>query len=236
MALVFIKKVDGKKNKYRLPASEELNITIGRNEDCVISLPDVVGLSGAHCVIRYKTGSYYIKDDDSMNGTVRDDTYIKKEEPLQENTEYKIGEAILTFEAEGATVPPLPVPKPATSKESSEGEAKPLLRRRSQQGAASELAASVMKRTSPSAAASGSSDSNALYAFVILVASLIAGITLRHWKDTGQLIFTEMFTPAVQEAPATPAATTPPASTSPAVAAPASSSSDGAKTLLGSPK
>ena len=54
MAVIFITKKDGSRQKYRLPSEADSVVSIGRSDDCLISMPDVLGLSGRHCRIEGK--------------------------------------------------------------------------------------------------------------------------------------------------------------------------------------
>ncbi len=222
MALVFIQRKDGTKNKYRLPAKEGLVITLGRNADCVISLPDVVGLSGLHCSIVYKNDSFYIKDEGSTNGVYRTDTKISSEEALQESTDYLLGEATLTYDAQGAAVPALPVPNTAASKPAPKP-AKPI-------NAVPKKQNTLTGKTVDYSAAKPKEDGFApIYAVIIVIISFIAGMTLRHWKDTGGFFPKDAFAETPTEikkvekpASSAPSTTSPsPSSTTPAPAQPA---------------
>ncbi len=198
MALVFIQRKDGTKNKYRLPAKEGLAITLGRNPDCVISLPDVVGLSGLHCSICYKDGAFYVKDEGSTNGVYRIDVRLSSEEPLQENTEYIIGEATLTYDALGATVPALPsaaAPKPAVTPAAPKPKNPTNTPKRNtvasgDNGKPNVLAGSTIDYSQHKKVDDGFVST---YAIIIVIISFLAGMTLRHWKDTGGFFPKEAF-------------------------------------------
>lgn len=44
-------------------------VTIGRDRNCQLSLPNDTALSGRHCSILYRDGSVYVRDENSTNGT-----------------------------------------------------------------------------------------------------------------------------------------------------------------------
>ncbi len=213
MALVFIKRTDGTKNKYRLPAKEGLVIPIGRNPDCIISLPDIVGMSGLHCSITHREGSFYISDNGSTNGTYRLDTRLSAEEPLQEGVEYKLGEAILTYDAQGAPVPALPAaataaagtpplvaPAPASAAPAAAPDAgsPPRPPRRKKNPFAVKRAGYDPKKKEDGFAP--------VFAVIIVIVSLLAGMTLRHWKDTGGFFPSDALSDPPAPAAAKPAA------------------------------
>ncbi len=192
MALVFIQRKDGTKNKYRLPAKEGLAITLGRNSDCVVSLPDVIGLSGLHSTITYKNGAFFIKDEGSTNGIYRIDVRLSAEEPLQEKTDYILGEATLTYDAQGAPVPALPTPAaPTAPKPKTPTNApKPLTASKTGKRKPSPLADITIDSAQPKKVDDGFVST---YAIIIVLFSFLAGMTLRHWKDTGGFFPKEAF-------------------------------------------
>ncbi len=99
MAVIYITEADKTLHKFRLPESPEDVVSIGRNENCLISLPGVIGLSGYHCSIALVGNEYIITDAGSSNGTLAGDRPITSE-ALCPGVVYGIGTATLTFEQE----------------------------------------------------------------------------------------------------------------------------------------
>ncbi len=171
---------------------------MGRNPDCVISLPDVVGISGLHGTICYKDGAFYIKDEESTNGIQRNNVSLTAEEALQENTDYMLGEATLTYDAQGVTVPTLPSATPAQpaaapaapkpSRPTNAPKAKPV--GQGGQRSPKPLADTIIDYSQHKKVDDGFVTT---YAIIIIIVSFLAGMTLRHWKDTGGFFPKEAF-------------------------------------------
>lgn len=104
MAVIYITRKDGTRQKYRLPAEPGSIISIGRDENCVVSMPDVVGLSGRHCTIRREGQVYVIADNHSTNGTLCDGEPIT-ESVMRRSAVYSLGEATLVFDPETSAAP-----------------------------------------------------------------------------------------------------------------------------------
>ena len=104
MAVIYITRKDGTRQKYRLPAEPGSIISIGRDENCVVSMPDVVGLSGRHCTIRREGQVYVIADNHSTNGTLCDGEPIT-ESVMRRSAVYSLGEATLVFDPEISAAP-----------------------------------------------------------------------------------------------------------------------------------
>ncbi len=120
MAVIYITEADNTQHKYRLPADSETVVSIGRNDDCLISLPSIVGISGLHCTITLVDGAYVITDNASTNGTLEGERRISSE-PLRAGVVYGIGNATMTFdpelpEAAPAAQPSTPAPTERKSK------------------------------------------------------------------------------------------------------------------------
>ncbi len=220
MAFIFITKADGTQNKYRLPNNPNIRVEIGRNEDCLISLPDAAGVSGLHCSIAYVDGYYQIKDEGSSNGTFVDGAQLQLEY-LRENTQYYLGDCILTFYAEAAAPAPAetPVyaePAPAAVPPEAAPNVDVILRAESSPKAAQRLAPKAkggkLKRRNvlgtgkiarPRATENGVSP---LYIVLVLIFSFVAGMTIRHWQDTGTFLPKELFASAPADAHKAPKA------------------------------
>lgn len=104
MAVIYITRKDGTRQKYRLPAEPGSIISIGRDASCVVSMPDVVGLSGRHCTIRREGQVYVIADNHSTNGTLCDGEPIT-ESVMRRSAVYSLGEATLVFDPEISAAP-----------------------------------------------------------------------------------------------------------------------------------
>ncbi len=122
MAVIYITEADSTQHKFRLPEDPNMVITIGRRDDCLISLPMIVGLSGMHCSISMADGQYVITDEGSSNGTLDGDRAISSEY-LRAGVAYSIGSAVLIFDPEVEAVPAAapapsapPAPKPKAKK------------------------------------------------------------------------------------------------------------------------
>ncbi len=112
MAVIYITEADNTQHKFRLPADTSEIVTIGRNEDCTVSMPGILGLSGLHCSISCVGGVYVIKDEGSSNGTMVGVRAVSSE-PLREGVAYRLGTAMLYFDPEVAVAAPEPYAAPA---------------------------------------------------------------------------------------------------------------------------
>ncbi len=99
MALIYITEADKAQHKFRLPSDPSVIVTIGRSEDCLVSLPHIAGVSRLHCSIIMQGGRYTIRDEGSMNGTLADGCPISSA-PLRAGVTYSIGTATLSYDPE----------------------------------------------------------------------------------------------------------------------------------------
>lgn len=199
MAFIFITKSDGTQNKYRLPNTADVRVDIGRNDECLISLPDVQGISGLHCSIAFMNGYYILKDEGSSNGTILDGASIQ-EVVLEENRSYGIGDAALSFYAEAAA--PAAAPEPAQAAPAAAPKAAPRTA-----GANQALKRSAKAKVRKIQVGKYSEEGlSPIYVIVVILIAFAAGLTIRHWKETGTFLPQDLFAakPAA-EAPATPA-------------------------------
>ncbi len=224
MAFIFITKADGTQNKYKLPNNPNVRVEIGRNEDCLISLPDVIGISGLHCSITYVDGAHILTDEGSSNGTIVEGGKLSRE-ALQENLKYGIGNCILTYYAEAAQAAPTPAAAPAPAVEAAPDvpNVDAFLNPSAAAAAPASYATpqSAHPKTSlpghmidPNFAPNsplgkgkkklkGNKLSSALkmqkfkqseqgispaYVAAVLILSFVAGLTIRHWQDTGTFL------------------------------------------------
>lgn len=123
MAVIYITRKDGTRQKYRLPAEPGSIISIGRDENCVVSMPDVVGLSGRHCTIRREGQVYVIADNHSTNGTLCDGEPIT-ESVMRRSAVYSLGEATLVFDPEISAAPKIDLAALAEDERREEEEAR----------------------------------------------------------------------------------------------------------------
>ncbi len=220
MAFIFITKADGTQNKYKLPNNPNVRVEIGRNEDCLISLPDVVGISGLHCSIAYVDGTHIITDEGSSNGTIVDGGKVKQE-ALQENLKYCIGDCYLSYYSEAAQAAPAPAAAPTVAptpvvEEAPAGPNVDAFLNNAAPGAGYAVPQSAHPKTSlpqnsidPNFAPKGkkklkSTKASSIlkvqkikvreagvspaYVAAVLILSFVAGLTIRHWQDTGTFL------------------------------------------------
>ncbi len=200
MAVIYITEADNTQHKFRLPADEGAVVTIGRNEDCLISLPGVLGISGVHCSISLVGGEYVITDEGSSNGTMDGERAVSSE-ALREGVAYGIGNALLYFDAEAAPAAPVeePLAEPIPVSEYAQPveaavpveEAAPVAPVRKRKAAPSPLKVPKLKKKSEAMGFA-----QLLYVVVVLALAFYAGLTLRHWMATGE------FLPQADSAPA----------------------------------
>ncbi len=124
MAVIYITEANNTKHKFRLPVEPAIPVTIGRNAECLVSLPQIIGISGHHCTITLVDGKHIIKDENSTNGTLEGKRAISSE-PLRAGATYTIGNACMTYDPEreladvpaarpaAVAAPPAAEPKPA---------------------------------------------------------------------------------------------------------------------------
>lgn len=243
MAVIYITSKDGTRQKFRLPSEPGSIISIGRDASCLVSIPDVVGLSGRHCTIRREGADYVIADNNSTNGTLCDGEPIT-ERVLRRGAVYSLGEATLVFDPELSSAPKIDLaalaagrdeeaaahsaerkgpdatdsPSPQGRGEASDGasrslevkeEAGELGRDSSDEGSSVESRSSSppaeetpaprlhvpagARRRSRSVQPAVSSTRHsafvrlfvALYVLAVLGGAFYAGLTLRHWWETG---------------------------------------------------
>ncbi len=195
MAVIYITEADNTQHKFRLPEEEGTVVTIGRNEDCLIPLPSIMGLSGLHCSISLVGGEYVITDEGSSNGTLEGERAIASE-PLREGVAYSIGEAFLSFDseaapAEAALEAPIPVSEyeayaePAV--EEAPAAAAPVKKKKKKKGP-SALQKASRTMASQQKKAQAMSAVNYVYVLLVLALAFYAGMTLRHYVVTGEYL------------------------------------------------
>ncbi len=229
MAFIFITKADGTQNKYKLPNNPNIRVEIGRNEDCLISLPDVIGISGLHCSIAYVNGTHIITDEGSSNGTIVEGGKLKQE-ALQEKLQYGIGDCFLTYYAEAEQAAPAPAAAPAaaaapaieppagpnvdaflnpTPKSAEPKTSLPDhlldpnfaptgLKGASQKKLKANKLSSILKTQKFKQSKVGISPA---YVAAVLILSFVAGLTIRHWQETGTFLPQALFAEEQTEAP-----------------------------------
>ncbi len=209
MALIYIHKADGTKNKYKLPPNPAIEVQIGRNDDCLISLPDVAGLSGLHCSIKKVDDAYIITDQNSTNGIIHQSERVN-EYILREGESLLLGEATLTYDAEGAPLPAAlvkekaaaekPAPAPSSA-DAAPAKATPLRKKRVVKKSDE---SGLELRTGSSYRTRKSSSGITTYVIAVIVLSFLAGLTLRHWRDTKGFFLVDMLNAPNQKAVAEP--------------------------------
>ncbi len=179
MAVIYITEADETQHKFRLPEEEGAVVTIGRNEDCVIPMPGITGLSGLHCSITLSGGVYVITDEGSSNGTFCGERAISSE-VLGEGVAYAIGNALLYFDAESAAAP-AEAPAPVVEEPAA---ATPV--RRKKKVSAVKMANKAMAAQRKKAETM--SAINYVYVLLVLAFAFYGGLTLRHWMETGDFL------------------------------------------------
>lgn len=184
MALIYISTAEGEPQSYKLQDTPGMEILIGRNEECQISLPQVNGVSGVHCSLYFDGTQYYIIDRQSTNGVLCNGEPIENT-ILKRGDVYTIGEATIVFDPEVATAAPSvqDPPRPET-KAAASG-----VRRKRLAGSAvsaSRLGSEVpqYRAKKPSAVAQVFT---VLYVVVMLGIAFYGGMVLRHWNETGKI-------------------------------------------------
>lgn len=192
MAVIYITKQDGTRSKFRLPTSSDTVVTIGRDEENLVALPDVAGISGRHCVITYAHGGYAITDAGSTNGTMVQGRRIVSE-PLTEGLVYKLGDADLSYDAERDSATKA---QERLQKSHAAPTAVPTER---PVATHSRVKFAPHKKEAP-VAAPVHTRLRGLYIVVIFILSFAAGLTLRHLQNAGLISLWVEGAPA--EAPA----------------------------------
>ncbi len=194
MPAIYITQADNTQQKFRLPEEEGALVTLGRNEDCTIPLPEVEGMSGLHCTIYRAGGVYGIRDEGSSNGTLMDGRAVADEQ-LVEGVAYAIGAAYLQYDAE-ATPAEEPLAEPIPVSEYADYSA-PVAEEAAPVAAPAAPVRKKRKTASPLAAGKGvprvklqkknetMEAINWLYVIIVLAISFYAGMTLRHWMEFG---------------------------------------------------
>ena len=93
MPEIRVEAADGFKGRFPLVKDQ---VRIGRSRDCDILLPDL-WLSRHHAEIRQKSGSFFLRDLGSMNGTRLNGERIEEERQLRPGDVISLAEYVLTF-------------------------------------------------------------------------------------------------------------------------------------------
>lgn len=191
MASIYITHADTTA-EYDLPEEVGTELIIGAADDCTISMPEVVGLSGQHCsIICYEDG-YAIADLGSTNGTFANGNKIENEY-MTAGVVYQLGTATLEFIPDEAAAATAAAP---TQTSGAAPAKKKVVKKKT--GAASKVKSGTRKpgvrAASPDRAAMAMANLshnkklqqiNLAYVIIILLLAFYAGMALYSWQNTG---------------------------------------------------
>lgn len=81
-----------------LDSDEPVEITIGRREDCDVSLSYDSQVSREHAVLIFEDGKFWLEDSNSTNGTYVDDEQIKGRVGIHPGQLFRVGRTWLRVE------------------------------------------------------------------------------------------------------------------------------------------
>lgn len=187
MAQIFVTLPDGTTTSYELPAEEGVVSLLGRKEDCqyVVDSPSI---STVHCSFAKSGGAYYMTDQNSANGIFTGGNQVAQVK-LEPNVPYQLGEVFLYFLDDAASTNEQQVPTQATVEVGPNG--LPVMKARRNPGAApgvpanSPLAGIQMQSVKSH---KGMSGAQIVLVIVGLILAFYAGLSLRHYQQTGKLL------------------------------------------------
>lgn len=175
---------------YELPTEVGGMYSIGRSEECSISLPTAEDLSGQHCTITCFEDGYAIADANSTNGTYANDNKLENEY-MAEGVAYRLGNSVkLSFTAAAEAPAANAAPKKKVVKKAT-GTAKSAVKR----PASARPGAAKVRTGNPAAKATAAAalvaqnkkqeQINLVYVIVVLLAAFYAGMALYSWMNNG---------------------------------------------------
>lgn len=191
MAQIFVTLPDGSTTSYELPTEEGVVSLLGRKEDCqyVVDSPSV---STVHCSFAKSGGAYYMTDQNSANGIFSGGNQVAQVK-LEPNVPYQLGEVYLYFlddaapadgPSHGAAASPAPGVEIGAN-------GLPVMKARRIPGrvpgvpANSPLAGIPVQSKRPQ---KGMSGVQIVLVIVGLILAFYAGLSLRHFQQTGKLL------------------------------------------------
>jgi pSer/pThr/pTyr-binding forkhead associated (FHA) protein len=81
----------------RLPVASRAVTTLGRSSDSTVCLPEA-SVSATHATITWRASRWWIEDQDSLNGTALNDSFIEKTTLLCPGDVIAMGQVRLRFE------------------------------------------------------------------------------------------------------------------------------------------
>lgn len=199
MALIYISTAEGDPQSYKLPDTPGMELLVGRNEECQISLPQVNGVSGVHCSLYFDGAQYYIIDRQSTNGVFCNGERVENA-ILKRGDVYAVGEATIVFDPEISVMAPSLQEEP---KQATKAGGSGVRKKRSASQAGPAVSASRLGPKVPQYQAKKASAAvevfTVLYVIVMLGIAFYGGMVLRHWNETG-VIFLPWIDPDPQAA------------------------------------
>lgn len=110
--LQFDAKFDGKTLEYSFPVSENDAVTFGRSQDCDVGYSDIE-LSRKHLSFFVRDGQFFVRDENSSNGTFLNDQRLNNESPIAVGAVIRAGTVIIHItglESPSAQITPMQVP------------------------------------------------------------------------------------------------------------------------------
>lgn len=193
MAQIFVTLPDGTTTSYELPAEEGIVSLLGRKEDCqyVINSPSV---SMIHCSFAKSGSAYYMTDQNSANGILTGGNQVAQVK-LEPNVPYQLGEVFLYFldDALPGQTNPAPVQgheAPAASVEVGPNGLPVMKARRAPGRAPGQPANSPLAGIQMQSVKSrkGMSGMQIVLVIIGLILAFYAGLSLRHYQQTGKLL------------------------------------------------
>lgn len=162
---------DGSEKTIVLPKNGEYFARIGRDEHCEIVLP-FQSVSGEHALLQFKEGGYVLEDLGSTNGTKVNGLTPTGTASLYDGDEIALGDARLRFSEE---------PSPGVAAGPFEAE---------KEGSASLAAMRNLQQLADEATRTARKNYlwMALYAVLMFLLAVFAGLTYKHYKVTGELL------------------------------------------------
>lgn len=199
MASIYITHADTTA-EYDLPEEVGTELVIGASDDCTISMPEVVGLSGQHCsIICYEDG-YALADLGSTNGTYANGNKLENEY-MAAGVVYQMGEATLEFipdEAAAAAAAAAPAAATAPGAPATAAPAKKKIVKKKTTGTAGKAKTGTRRPMPRPASADRAAISmanlkynkkmqqvNGIYVIIVLIVAFYAGMALYSWQTTG---------------------------------------------------
>jgi len=161
---------------YRFKLERKI-VKIGRSSESDIII-DCGSASTNHCTMERVDGGYILRDNDSTNGIKQDDTLMSVID-LFDDMQVLIGDVPMKFQLSESEIQDISEEEFSTHQKKKLPPSHPKKNEVTLPRKTSPSPSTVQKNTPPM---------NAFVVFILMIVAIVAGMTIRHYKETGNIL------------------------------------------------